>query len=219
MKSFYGRRVSRNHKNKLSEQNFSSEFFVTRNNIKQKIKEFKNAFKCINLEVGFGNGDNLVNLAVNNPESGFVGCDPFLSGNIIISKKILSMSLKNILISNLEFSECFKYLNSVKYENIFILFPDPWPKRKHLKRRLVNYKFYKMIKIIIRNEGKVFLKSDNADYISDMISLFLNDGTFSMVRTFLEKNFFFPFKNTKYAIKSVENCKFPHLIVFKCVRK
>ena len=219
MKSFYGRRVSRNHKNKLLEQNLANEFFVTENNIKEKINEFKNVFKCINLEVGFGNGDNLINLAVNNPEFGFIGCDPFLSGNVIILKKILSMSLKNILISNLEFYECYKHLSSVKYENIFILFPDPWPKRKHLKRRLVNDKFYKMIKTIIQNEGKVFLKSDNADYISDIISLFLSDGTFSMVRTFLEKNFFFPYKNTKYSIKSVENRNFPHLIVFQCVRK
>ena len=219
MKTFHGRRFSRNRKNTKFDQKLASEFCVSENNIKIKIKTLSKMFKCINLEIGFGNGDNLTDLAFNNPDAGFVGCDPFWSGNVNALKKISSMSLKNIMITNLEFDKFFKYSSNVTYENVYILFPDPWPKTRHRKRRLVNNQFLKIIKTIINTKGKVFLKSDNADYISDMISLFLNDGTFSMVRTFLEKNFFFPFKNTKYAIKSVENCKFPHLIVFKCVRK
>ena len=217
MRKFYGRRFSRNRKNKILDPTAASKFFVSENNIKEKILEFGNIFKRINLEIGFGNGDNLINLALNNPDVGFIGCDLFWSGNVIVSKKISLKSLKNILISNLEFSNCFKYLKSVKYENIFILFPDPWPKRKHSKRRLINNQFYKMIKTISQSKTKVFLKSDNADYISDILSIFLSDGKFSMVRTFLEEQIFFPFKNTKYAIKSVQNRNFPHLLVFKCV--
>ena len=219
MKNFYGRRFSRNHKNKILDPNSACKCFLSEDNIKEKILEFRKIYKSVNLEIGFGNGDNLINLAVNNPKAGFIGCDPFWSGNVIVSKKISSMSLNNILISNLEFSKCFEYLNSLKYENIFILFPDPWPKRKHAKRRLVDSEFYKMIKMIIQNEGKVFLKSDCTDYVSDMVSIFLRDGEFLMARTFLEKQNIFPFKNTKYAIKSVENRNFPHLIVFKYIPK
>ena len=219
MKNFYGRRFSRNHKNKILDPNSACKCFLSEDNIKEKILEFRKIYKSVNLEIGFGNGDNLINLAVNNPNAGFIGCDPFWSGNVIVSKKISLMSLNNILISNLEFSKCFEYLKGLKYENIFILFPDPWPKRKHAKRRLINSKFYKMIKIIIQNEGKVFLKSDYTDYICDMVSIFLRDGEFLMARTFLEKQNIFPFKNTKYAIKSIENHNFPHLIVFKYIPK
>ena len=219
MKNFYGRRFSRNHKNKILDLNSACKCFLSEDNIKEKILEFRKIYTSVNLEIGFGNGDNLINLAANNPNAGFIGCDPFWSGNVIVSKKISLMSLNNILISNLEFSKCFEYLNSLKYENIFILFPDPWPKRKHAKRRLVNSEFYKMIKIIIQNEGKVFLKSDYTDYISDIVSIFLSDGEFLMARTFLKKQNIFPYKNTKYAIKSVENLNFPHLIVFKYIPK
>ncbi len=217
MKTFYGRRFSRNRKNQTLDQNLVIESYVTEKNIKKKIRNFSKVFKCINLEIGFGNGDNLINLAVNNPDIGFVGCDPFCSGNVITLKKISSMSLTNILISNLDFHQFFKYLHNVKYDNIFVLFPDPWPKRKHVKRRLVNGEFYKMIKTVIKNKGQIFLKSDNIDYISEMVSLFLSDGKFSMVRTFLKKQNFFPLKYTKYAIKAVKNHNFPHLIVFQYV--
>lgn len=219
MKNFYGRRFSRNRKNKILDPNSACKFFLSEDIIKEKILEFRQIFKSVNLEIGFGNGDNLINLAVNNPYAGFIGCDPFWTGNVIVSKKISLMSLNNILISNLEFSKCFKYLDSLKYENIFILFPDPWPKRKHAKRRLVNNEFYEMIKKIIKNKGKVFLKSDNIDYISHMVSIFLSDGEFSMARTFLEEKNIFPFKNTKYATKSVENFNFPHLVVFEYTPK
>tara|TARA_B100000989_G_scaffold297370_1_gene282979 strand:+ start:1483 stop:2139 length:657 start_codon:yes stop_codon:yes gene_type:complete len=217
VKTFYGRRFSRNRKNQTLDQNLVIESYVTEKNIKKKIRNFSKVFKCINLEIGFGNGDNLINLAVNNPDIGFVGCDPFCSGNVITLKKISSMSLTNILISNLDFHQFFKYLHNVKYDNIFVLFPDPWPKRKHVKRRLVNGEFYKMIKTVIKNKGQIFLKSDNIDYISEMVSLFLSDGKFSMVRTFLKKQNFFPLKYTKYAIKAVKNHNFPHLIVFQYV--
>ena len=148
MKNFYGRRFSRNRKNKILDPNSACKFFLSEDIIKEKILEFRQIFKSVNLEIGFGNGDNLINLAANNPYAGFIGCDPFWTGNVIVSKKISLMSLNNILISNLEFSECFKYLDSLKYENIFILFPDPWPKRKHAKRRLVNNDFYELMKKI-----------------------------------------------------------------------
>ena len=128
------------------------------------------------------------------------------------------MSFKNIMITNLEFDKFFKYSSNVTYENVYILFPDPWPKTRHRKRRLVNNQFLKIIKTIINTKGKVFLKSDNADYIRQMVSLFISDENFSMVRTFIGEKNFLPLKNTKYANKAVQNRIFPHLIVFQFMR-
>ena len=128
------------------------------------------------------------------------------------------MSFKNIMITNLEFDKFFKYSSNVTYENVYILFPDPWPKTRHRKRRLVNNQFLKIIKTIINTKGKVFLKSDNADYIRQMVSLFISDENFSMVRTFIGEKNFLPLKNTKYANKAVQNRNFPHLIVFQFMR-
>ena len=218
MKTFYGRRFSRNSKKNNLEILSSSSSFFNEVDGEYKVENFSKKFKCINLEIGFGNGENLIYQAQKRPSEGFVGCDPFLSGNIKVLKKISNSTIKNILITNMQFSQYVKVNYKVKYNNIFILFPDPWPKKRHKKRRLVNKNFINDLTKLTKPNGKFFIKTDSQDYFKTIVSLFVQYRRFSMLRIFDNDLEIRPFKNTKYALKASENQRVIFESVFSLIK-
>ena len=218
MKTFYGRRFSRNSKKNNLEILSSNNSFFNEADGEYKIENFSKKYKCINLEIGFGNGENLIYQAQKNPSEGFVGCDPFLSGNIKILKKISNSTIKNILITNMQFSQYFKVNFKIMYNNIFILFPDPWPKKRHKKRRLVNREFINDLTKLTKSNGKFFIKTDSQDYFKTIVSLFVKYGCFTMLRIFDNELEIEPFKNTKYAKKASDNQRVVFASVFKLIK-
>ena len=218
MKTFYGRRFSRNSKKNnldilLLNNSFFSEF-----DGRTKIEIFTEKYKSLNFEIGFGNGENIIYQALKNPNEGFIGCDPFMSGNIKVLEKISNYTIKNILITNMNFSQYLNAYSQTKFGNIFILFPDPWPKKKHKKRRLVNKEFVNNLKKLIKLNGNVFLKTDSKDYFKQIVSVFLECERFSMLRIFDNNLEFKPCNNTKYSKKALDNRKFIFESVFKLIK-
>ena len=218
MKTFYGRRFSRNSKKNNLEILSSSSSFFNEADGEYKVEKFSKKFKCINLEIGFGNGENLIYQAQKRPSEGFVGCDPFLSGNIKVLKKISNSTIKNILITNMQFSQYVKVNLKITYNNIFILFPDPWPKKRHKKRRLVNREFINNLTKLTKSNGKFFIKTDSQDYFKTIVSLFIKYGRFTMLRTFDNDQEIKPFKNTKYAQKASDNHRAVFASVFNLIK-
>ena len=218
MKTFYGRRFSRNSKKNNIEIFSSSSSFFNEGDGENKVENFSKKFKCINLEIGFGNGENLVYQAQKKPSEGFVGCDPFMTGNMNILKQISNKTIKNIIITNMQFSQYVKVNYKVKYNNIFILFPDPWPKKRHKKRRLVNREFINDLTKLTKPNGKFFIKTDSQDYFKTIVSLFVQYRRFSMLRIFDNDLEIRPFKNTKYALKASENQRVIFESVFSLIK-
>ena len=112
----------------------------------ENFKDFKFLFNDpakLNLEIGFGDGTFLFDQALNNLDESFIGIEVFESGLTNTYKKIKKSNLQNLKLIN---GDVIQILSTNKSKNLFdliiILFPDPWPKSKHKKRRLLKSHFF-----------------------------------------------------------------------------
>ena len=124
----------------------------------------------LNLEIGFGDGIFLFDQALNNPDESFIGIEVFESGLTKTYKKIKKSNLKNLKLIN---GDVIQILSTNKSKNLFdliiILFPDPWPKLKHKKRRLLKSNFFIVLQSLLKKDGKIIIKTDWQDYAEEII--------------------------------------------------
>ena len=125
------------------------------------------------LEIGFGNGEHLRDLARNNSDTIIIGAEPFTNGVAALLSAITNESdntviyeYKNIRVYPddvriLLHSPEFK---SVKFSQIWVLHPDPWPKARHEKRRLLNHDFLNLLSTRLVHNGKIIIGTDHWEY-------------------------------------------------------
>ena len=155
MINFYGRKTPRKvNKNDLLSL-FNDEFFFHHKNIKNFNKLIPKD-SLLNLEIGFGSGENIFKSAVKYSDEFFLGCDPYLKGSLSLKKQIKQSGIKNLILTNLSFQEFFKYIKKYTFSRILILFPDPWPKKKHMKRRIISKPFLKIYTQYVIKSQKSF---------------------------------------------------------------
>ena len=120
-----------------------------------------NEYENISLEIGFGTGDVLLHNALNFPKNLFLGIEYYKKGIAQLLLNIEKHNLKNI---RLFYGDAFDYLKLAKtnYLNeILIMFPDPWPKRRHWKRRIINKDSVNEISRILKSNGRTLFFTDN----------------------------------------------------------
>ena len=117
--------------------------------------------KNIILEIGFGDGKNLINSAKKNPETFYLGADPFINTTVKCIKQILKNNLKNIKIWPDDVRKILKFFPSNSISEIKLLFPDPWPKLKHQRRRLIQDDFINSIDRILKTKGTITIGTDH----------------------------------------------------------
>ena len=113
------------------------------------------------LEIGFGNGDNLVSMSLNKPNDFFIGCDAYYNGCAKLLKQIVNKNIKNIKIWPNDIHLIIKKFKKNFFDLILILQPDPWPKKKHKKRRLIQQKFLDDLNHVLKYEGKLIISTDH----------------------------------------------------------
>lgn len=128
---------------------------------------FKNNYKKFILEIGFGNGENILKLATENEEYGIVGVDPFKNSCIKVIRDIQKLFIKNMCIFNDDVKNLDRLFGEKFFEKAYILFPDPWPKKKHNKRRLINEDFFKWL--VTKVFGEIIFATDNLDYFESVL--------------------------------------------------
>lgn len=126
---------------------------------------FDNAVRAVWLEIGFGGGEHLAWQARNNPDIGFIGCETFINGIAKLLGAIEDVGLQNIRIHNGDARNLLDNLNEHVLERAFLLFPDPWPKRRHHKRRFINRQTLDALHRVLRPGGVLRVASDMPDYI------------------------------------------------------
>ena len=130
------------------------------------------------LEIGFGGGEHLVWQAAHNPHVAFIGCEPFEDGVVKVLNKIDSDKLSNIRLHMGDAREVLRWLPEASIARAFILFPDPWPKRKHRKRRLVNPDTLALMARVMKPGAELRIGTDIADYARTMLLAFQNEPRF-----------------------------------------
>ena len=146
---------------------------------------FQNNNQRFILEIGFGNGENLVDCAKKDPNSNFIGIEVYPSG---IGQCLINANkydLKNLrLLCNDAVDGFNKQIANESLDVINIFFPDPWPKKRHHKRRLISEDFIVLIKSKLRQNGLVHICTDWADYGRDISALFESMKEFKPLEKF-----------------------------------
>lgn len=146
-------------------------------NNKESIEKIVNSHNRIQIEVGFGRGENILYQALNEPDVLFIGCEPYLRGVYSLLVNIEKYNIKNILIWIEDARELIANFPDKSIENFFILFPDPWPKRRHHKRRLINKEFLNLLAKKMIDTGGIFIATDHQCY-SEWIMLHVKECSF-----------------------------------------
>lgn len=117
------------------------------------------------LEIGFGGGEHLAHQAALHPGISFIGAEPFLNGVAKLLAAIETASLGNVRIHDGDARDLLAALPSASFERIYLLYPDPWPKARHNKRRFVSAETLQQFHRILTPGGLFLFASDIADYV------------------------------------------------------
>jgi tRNA (guanine-N7-)-methyltransferase len=121
------------------------------------------------LEIGFGGGEHLAAQAAAHPQIGMIGCEPFVSGVARLLSLIDARDLRNIRLYTDDARLLLQALPDACLERIFILFPDPWPKTRHHKRRIVNPATAAEFVRLLQPGGELRLATDDVGYARAML--------------------------------------------------
>jgi len=124
---------------------------------------FGNA-RPLEFEIGFGSGEHLASQAAQRPDSGFIGCEPFLNGVVAALAKIDGEGLGNVRLHMGDALDVLERLPDASLERLYLLHPDPWPKARHAKRRMVNHGPLDLIAAKLRHGGEFRLGTDDPTY-------------------------------------------------------
>ncbi len=118
----------------------------------------------VRLEIGFGGGEHLIAEAERHPSSGFIGIEPFVNGMAKALAAIEHKQLRNVRLYHGDATDLIGWLPESQLARIDLLYPDPWPKRRHWKRRFVQEKSIADLARILRPGGEFRFASDIAHY-------------------------------------------------------
>ena len=168
-------RLSKTKKNLISQAS-SKEFCLSENfeNFKERSLYKKNI-----LEIGFGDGENLIFNALNNLDSFHVGIEVYEAGVAKVLELIKKNNLENIFLIQGDAKAILEKNTTIKFfDEVIIFFPDPWPKRRHKKRRLLSNNFLDSLKMILKDKSVLKIKTDWDDYAqqieNDLNQIFSN---------------------------------------------
>jgi tRNA (guanine-N7-)-methyltransferase len=130
------------------------------------------------LEVGFGGGEHLATLAQKHRDVGFIGAEPFVNGVARLLSLAEAAGLDNIRVLADDARLLLKALPEAAIARAFVLFPDPWPKLRHHKRRIVNPGTVADLARAIRPRGELRLATDDPDYARSMLETVLREPRF-----------------------------------------
>jgi tRNA (guanine-N7-)-methyltransferase len=130
------------------------------------------------LEIGFGGGEHLIWQAGHNPDVDIIGCEPFEDGVVKVLTAIEGQGLDNILLHPDDARDLVRKLPDVSIARAFVLFPDPWPKKRHVKRRLVGASLLSDLARVMKPGAELRIGTDIADYARTMLMAFQGEAAF-----------------------------------------
>ena len=158
----------------------------------------------VRMEIGFGGGEHFVSEAERHPRTGHIGAEPFVNGMAKALTAIDARALTNIRLHHGDAIELLAWLPASALTRVDLLYPDPWPKRRHWKRRFVQDKSVQAIARVLKPGGEFRFASDISDYTA-----------WTLVRLLRAKDFIWPaeraddwrqpwpgFDSTRYELKA-----------------
>jgi tRNA (guanine-N7-)-methyltransferase len=135
------------------------------------------------LEIGFGAGEHLIEQAKANPDVGLVGCEPFLNGVVAALAGLEREQLANVRVRRGDAQSLIEAAPDACFSRVFLLYPDPWPKRRHHKRRVVSRAMIEALARVMRKGAELRLATDIDDYAGWTLARVLGSPHFRWVAT------------------------------------
>ncbi|RIA47355.1 tRNA (guanine(46)-N(7))-methyltransferase TrmB [Dichotomicrobium thermohalophilum] len=131
------------------------------------------------LEIGFGAGEHLLWQARANPHAGLLGCEPYINGVAKVLTAVETHDLRNVAVHPDDARDLLSWLPEASIARAFILFPDPWPKRRHRKRRFLREENIAALARVMQPGGELRFATDIGDYARTALLAFMREGSFA----------------------------------------
>ena len=138
----------------------------------QEVEDFSKHFDKCYLEIGFGNAENIIFQAINNPSYLFLGSEVYMSGIGTLLSSIKENNINNIKIFSDDIRLLLDQSPKKVFDSVIIICPDPWPKEKHHKRRLINKSFLKMVHDFMNDDSNLYISTDWENYAESISESF-----------------------------------------------
>ena len=181
-------------------------------------KLFNNKNPCI-LDIGFGDGKLLSKIAKINTSINFIGLEVYESGIGNILKQIEKCNLDNLKVSNIDAVPFLKnYVQNNSFYGISLFFPDPWPKKRHVKRRLITSDFLIKLHNILKENSEIHIATDSTIYLRFILNSIYNCKEYFLWLNQSEMNLlikdYFDIE-TKYYKKAINSQRKPSLFILR----
>lgn len=124
---------------------------------------------CVFIEIGFGNGEALLEVAKTHPENDYIGIEVYRPGVGALLPKIVELGLTNLKVIVEDATLVLNDVPSNSLAGVMLYFPDPWHKQRHKKRRIIRPEFINLVVNKLKNGGKWYLATDWEDYALQML--------------------------------------------------
>jgi tRNA (guanine-N7-)-methyltransferase len=178
---------------------------------------FPIAVSDVRLEIGFGGGENLIAQAAARPQAGFIGVEPFVNGMAKALAAIESANLQNIRLHFDDATGLIAWLPDASLTHIDLIHPDPWPKRRHWKRRFVQDETIARLARILRRGGELRFVTDVADYAAWTLQRFMRSAQFEWTAQCADdwRKAWPDFTPTRYHAKAAREQRPPCFLIFR----
>ncbi len=133
------------------------------------------------LEIGFGGGEHLAGQTARHRDVGIIGAEPFIDGVAKLLTQVDEQGLTNVRLRRGDARELVEQLAPQSIARVFILFPDPWPKTRHRKRRLIQPEFLEALARVLQPGARLRFATDWADYANRALFDITRNGRFEWV--------------------------------------
>jgi len=168
------------------------------------------------LEIGFGGGEHLVHQCTLNPDVGFIGCEPFINGVAMLLGKLHNADISNLRLHPWDVRELLDVLPAACLDRAFLLYPDPWPKTRHHRRRFVTPDHLDPLARALR-PGAIFrVATDIPDYVRQTLIEVPPAGFDCLTPTPADQERpWDDWLSTRYEQKALREGRKPHYLTFR----
>lgn len=189
----------------------------------EKLQDLSSIFgrkSVCNMEIGFGMGGQLLAAAVAYPRQNFLGVEVYRPGVGAVLCQLIQKGLSNIRLVAQDSVDVVEYgLKEATLDRIIILFPDPWPKKKHHKRRLIQVDFAKQLAKKLKPGGLLMMTTDDDDYACHMVDVMEAVPAWDRVDDAPDDGVFKMWSSTKYQRRAEVLGHNIHRFYFRCLNR
>lgn len=164
------------------------------------------------LEIGFGGGEHMVHMAARYPAIGIIGCEPFINGVAMLLGKIREAGVGNVSVHPGDARDLMDVLPDRSVDRSFLMYPDPWPKSRHHRRRFVTPEHLQPLARVMRPGAEFRVATDIPDYVRQTLQEVPLAG-FELIRETPQP--WDDWISTRYEKKALREGRQPHYVTFR----